>query len=105
MTLVFALFPVVKQVIIVDEDIDPEDSRMVAWAVATRFQGDRDLVVIPKGSGFIIDPSARRRDGALLTTKVGMDATIPAGDRSLYEKIDVGDPARKRAAKILSGLR
>ncbi len=104
LTLIFGLFPVIKQVVVVDEDIDPRNSRMVSWAVATRFQGDRDLVVIPKGSGFVIDPSAHRRDGGVLSTKVGLDATMPYEDRARFERIDVGDRARKQAADILSGL-
>ncbi|MFQ5912919.1 MAG: UbiD family decarboxylase [Nitrospinota bacterium] len=104
MTLAFGLFPIMKQLVVVDEDIDPRDPRMVSWAVATRFQGDRDLVVIPKGSGFIIDPSAHRRDGSVLSTKVGLDATMPFGDRDHYERIDVGDPARRRATEVLSRL-
>lgn len=101
--LLFGLFPAVKQAVVVDEDIDPGDSRMVSWAVATRFQGDRDLIVVPKGSGFAIDPSARRRDGAMLTTKVGLDATIPSADRARFERIDVGERARRKAAELLSG--
>src|SRR3989475_13041279 len=35
-----------KQVVIVDEDIDVFDDRDVEWAIATRFQADRGLVVL-----------------------------------------------------------
>lgn len=71
-----------KQVIVVDDDIDIFDDREVEWAVATRMQADR-IVAIPGAGGSSLDPSAH--GGA--TWKVIMDATIPKGaDRSLYEK-------------------
>ena len=37
----------VKHVIVVDEDVDIHNPAEVEWAVATRFQADRDLVVVP----------------------------------------------------------
>ncbi len=63
-----------KQVIIVDEDIDIYDDRDVEWAVATRFQADRDMVVIRGAKGSSIDPSAGET-----TAKMGLDATKPFG--------------------------
>lgn len=62
-----------KQVTIVDEDIDIFDDRDVEWAVATRFQADRGLVVLHGVRGSSIDPSSH--DG--FTSKVGIDATRP----------------------------
>ncbi|MGI0148853.1 MAG: UbiD family decarboxylase [Thermoplasmata archaeon] len=62
-----------KQVVIVDEDIDIFDDRDVEWAIATRFQADRGLVVLHDVRGSSIDPSAR--DG--FTSKMGIDATKP----------------------------
>src|SRR3989442_253199 len=64
-----------KQVVIVDEDIDIFDDRDVEWAIATRFQADRGLVVLHDVRGSSIDPSAR--DG--FTSKTGIDATKPLG--------------------------
>ena len=103
MALCFGLFSVLKQVVVVDEDVDPEDGRMVAWAVSSRFQADRDLVTIPKAAGFAIDPSAERRDGSLLTTKMGLDATVTHGKEAKFERIDVGEKAARKAAEILGG--
>ena len=40
-----------KRVVVVDEDVDPFDDHAVEWALATRFQGDRDLVVIEAPAG------------------------------------------------------
>jgi UbiD family decarboxylase len=71
-----------KQVTIVDEDIDIFDDREVEWAVATRFQADRGLVVLHDVRGSSIDPSAR--DG--FTSKVGIDATRPlGGDPTMFD--------------------
>ncbi len=69
----FTGHPSLKQVIIVDEDIDIFDDRMVEWAVATRFQGDR-MLRVEGAAGSSLDPS---RD--VTTWKVGIDATMPLG--------------------------
>ena len=66
-----------KLVVIVDEDIDVYDESDVLWALATRVQADRDLVVIERSLGAILDPSASV-DG--LTAKLGIDATKPFGE-------------------------
>ena len=72
-----------KQVTIVDEDIDVYDDRDVEWAVATRFQADRGLVVLHGVRGSSIDPSAN--DG--ITAKVGIDATRPWGAKpEMFDK-------------------
>jgi 2,5-furandicarboxylate decarboxylase 1 len=63
----------VKQVVVVDEDVDIHDSTEVEWAVATRFQADRDLVIVPESQGSKLDPSTRNGVGA----KMGLDATKP----------------------------
>ena len=62
-----------KQVIIVDDDVDVHDPEQVEWAVATRFQADRDLVVVGDALGSILDPSAEHG----ISAKMGMDATRP----------------------------
>ncbi|TLZ64302.1 MAG: UbiD family decarboxylase [Methanobacteriota archaeon] len=72
-----------KQVTIVDEDIDVFDDRDVEWAVATRFQADRGLVVLEGVRGSSIDPSAN--DG--ITAKLGIDATRPPGGKpEMFDK-------------------
>jgi UbiD family decarboxylase len=76
-----------KHVIIVDEDVDIYRAEAVEWAIATRFQGDKDLVIKPNEPGSSLDPSAKHEPGKkTLTTKVGIDATIPLEiDRRKYE--------------------
>jgi UbiD family decarboxylase len=65
-----------KHVFVVDDDIDIHDSEQIEWAMATRFQGDRDLVTRhEKGSS--LDPSSDLDTRE--TTKLGFDLTIPAG--------------------------
>ena len=61
----------IKQVIVVDEDVDIHDPVEVEWAVATRFQADRDLLVVTDSQGSKLDPSTRNGVGA----KMGLDAT------------------------------
>jgi 2,5-furandicarboxylate decarboxylase 1 len=63
----------VKQVTVVDEDVDIHDPAQVEWAVATRFQADQDLVIVPNSQGSKLDPSTRDGVGA----KMGLDATKP----------------------------
>ena len=64
-----------KHVLIVDEDIDPTNPMDVEWAFATRFQGDRGLVIKAGETGSSLDPSADPETRK--TTKVGFDATKP----------------------------
>lgn len=66
----------IKLVVIVDEDIDVFDESDVMWAVATRVQADKDLIVISDSMGAILDPSATPQG---LTAKMGIDATRPFG--------------------------
>ena len=67
-----------KHAFIVDAEIDPADPGQVEWAMATRFQGDRDLVVLPKQQGSSLDPSAE--PGSCETSKLGFDLTRPFGE-------------------------
>src|SRR5262249_57247794 len=50
-----------KLVVVVDEDIDVFDESEVLWAIATRMQADRDLVVISGSLGAMLDPCADER--------------------------------------------
>ena len=78
-----------KHVVVVDTDIDPYDMSQIEWAIATRFQADRDLVVLSDQPGSSLDPSATHRVGQKTrTAKMGLDATIPWGaDRSAFQKV------------------
>lgn len=62
-----------KHVIVVDEDVDIHNPREVEWAVATRAQADKDLVVVANSQGSKLDPSSRNG----VSAKMGIDATVP----------------------------
>ncbi len=77
----FTGHPSMKQVIIVDKDVDIFDDKAVEWAVATRFQASRGLLVVNNAAGSSLDPST---EGT--TSKIAIDATMPIGDAKLFEK-------------------
>ena len=66
-----------KHVIVVDEDVDIHNPTEVEWAVATRFQADRDLVVL----GVAVDRhqlhAVEQRGGDLLDDVGGGDEEHP----------------------------
>ncbi|MCB1422031.1 MAG: UbiD family decarboxylase [Nitratireductor sp.] len=63
----------IKHVMVVDEDVDIHDPAQVEWAVATRFQAHRDLVVVDNSLASKLDPSTDNGVGS----KLGFDATVP----------------------------
>ncbi len=69
----FAAHYDIKHAVVVDTDVDIYDPAEVEWAISTRFQADRDLVVISNSQGSKLDPSTDQGVGA----KMGLDATIP----------------------------
>jgi UbiD family decarboxylase len=72
-----------KHVVVVDEDVDPFDPAAVEWAIATRFQADRDLIVLEDQPSSSLDPSAKLVPGQKArSAKMGLDATIPWTDSS-----------------------
>jgi 4-hydroxy-3-polyprenylbenzoate decarboxylase/2,5-furandicarboxylate decarboxylase 1 len=63
-----------KIVVVVDDDIDVYDMARVWWAIVTRFQPDRDLLVVPQAAGGQLDPSA---PAPFTSSLLGIDATRP----------------------------
>ena len=77
--------PSMKQVVVVDKDIDISDPKRVEWALMTRWQPDKDTIILSGQRGSSLDPS-RTEDG--VTSKIGMDATLTPGmDRSPFESV------------------
>jgi UbiD family decarboxylases len=82
-----------KHVFVVDKDIDIYNPQEVEWAMATRFQADRGLIILEKEQGSSLDPSSEA--GTHLTSKVGFDLTKPlvtAGksfDKASFPDIDL----------------
>jgi UbiD family decarboxylase len=69
----FATHRSLKMVTIVDDDIDPNDAASIEYAMATRFQADRDLLILKNVRGSSLDPSSDQKK--LKTAKLGIDAT------------------------------
>ena len=89
-----------KLVIVVDDDIDVFDEAEVLWAIATRMQADRDLVVISGSLGAMLDPSADDRG---ITAKLGIDATRPFG-QSFAEKLVMSPEKMTWARELVERL-
>lgn len=69
----FAAHPSLKMAIVVDDDIDPTSPVSVEYAMSTRCQADKGLLIVTNAKGSSLDPSSDQEN--LLTTKVGIDAT------------------------------
>lgn len=78
-----ASHPSMKRVIVVDEDIDIYNDTDVEWAIATRFQADKDLLIVNNAAGSSLDPSVKG-DGT--TAKMGIDATMPLKNNEGYKR-------------------
>jgi UbiD family decarboxylase len=77
-----------KHVTIVDADVDIYDPIALEWALATRFQAHKDIVMLTDQPGSSLDPSGDHSGKKTKTTKVGLDATIPSDiDPSKYVKV------------------
>lgn len=97
----FAAHPSLKHAIVVDTDIDVYNLAEVEWAIATRFQANEDLIVIPYARGSTLDPSADQETG--ITTKLGIDATRPlTKQREKFEQAEI--PKNKRISKIINKM-
>ena len=91
-------FQEIKQVILVDKDVDIFDSQDILWAMTTRYQGDTSTIFIPGVRSHFLDPSQTpefspsiRAQG--LTCKTIFDCTVPFKlqgrfQRSPFEDVD-----------------
>ena len=67
-----------KHCVVVDDDINIYDPHDVEWAIATRFQADKNAVILSNQPGSSLDPSGDLTEGKKATTaKAGLDATAP----------------------------
>ncbi len=80
----------IKHVVATDDDIDVFDPTDVEWAIATRVQADRDVLIVSNARSKPLDPSLPPPTmGKIPTTaKMGIDATIPEDvPRNRYNRI------------------
>ena len=89
--LAFSAFPELKQVILVDEDVDIFDTNDVLWAMTTRMQADVDIVTIPGVRCHPLDPSndpacswSIRDHG--IACKTIYDATVPFNKKARFPR-------------------
>ncbi len=79
----FAAHHSLKHVVVVDDDIDVFNPLDVEYAIATRFQGDKDIVIISGARGSSLDPSSENG----VTAKVGIDATKLLSRKEDFERV------------------
>jgi len=89
-----------KLVIVVEDDIDPEDWRQVEWSLAARFRGHEDLVVVPGVKADRCDPVHED----LIVTKIGMIATTHPGDGSTDGRSEFARPPREILERVRGEL-
>ena len=94
---VWAAVNLIKQVIVVDDDIDPWNPQEVEWACATRTRPDRDHVVVPSVRA---DRSEPLEQGGTIT-KLGIDATRRDSDRRDWDRARPPAAALARAKDVL----
>lgn len=92
----FAAHPSLKHAVVVDGDIDATNMREVEWAIATRFKGDEDILLVPGVRVSSLDPTADQQTE--MGCKVGIDATRPLGkpkEKFMKAQLTVSDRVRK----------
>jgi 2,5-furandicarboxylate decarboxylase 1 len=95
-----------KHVVIVDDDIDVHNAMDVEWAIATRVQGDKDVIIIPGARAKPLDPSLAVTPPGVVPTgaKVGIDATIGEGiPLERFERIAYAYAATAKIADYATG--
>jgi 2,5-furandicarboxylate decarboxylase 1 len=96
----------IKHVVVVDDDIDVHDATDVEWAIATRVQGDKDVIIIPGARAKPLDPSLAVTPPGVVPTgaKVGIDATIGEGiPRERFERIAYAYADRAKIGDYVKG--
>jgi 2,5-furandicarboxylate decarboxylase 1 len=97
-----------KHVVIVDDDIDVNNPMDVEWAIATRVQGDRDVLIVTNARGKPLDPSLPPTPPGVVptTAKIGIDATIGEGiPKERYERIAYAYADTAKIADYAKGKR
>jgi len=107
MLAVFAALKDLDLAIAVDDDIDLRDPTDVEYALATRFEASRDLILIPGARGH----EYVRVSAAGVRTKMGLDATVPAGETERFRRapfaevnLDLSDTRESPGSSRLSWL-
>lgn len=97
---IWAAVNLIKQIVIVDDDIDPWNEAQVQWAIATRMKADRDLVVVPAVRADRSEPL--EAEGTV--AKLGIDATRRDGDRPSWDLAQPPAAALATARRLLATI-
>src|SRR4029079_2854118 len=89
----------VKNIFVVDSDIDIFSDDQMEWALATRFQPDRDFVVASAFRTIPLDPSLASHGS--LGAKAGFDLTMPIGNQKKLEA-EIPAPPHYQGARFAS---
>jgi len=94
--LALGIYSELKNVIVVDSDVDIFDTDDVLWAMQTRMQGDMDIINIPGVAGHVLDPSQQPEYNPALpamgtTCKTIFDATAPFHLKEHFERAHFRD--------------
>jgi 2,5-furandicarboxylate decarboxylase 1 len=95
-----------KHIVVVDDDIDIYNPVEVEWAIATRVQGDRDIMIVNNARAKPLDPSLPPTPPGVIptTAKVGIDATISEGiPKERFERITYAYAATAKIADYMGG--
>ncbi len=85
-----------KLVIAVENDVDPEDWKQVEWSLAARFRGHEDLIVLPGVKADRCDPVHEN----CLVTKIGMVAATRPGDGLPGTRSEFAQPPREILERV-----
>jgi UbiD family decarboxylase len=95
---VFGCLANIKHVFVVDPDVDIFSHEQMDWALATRFQADRDLLVAGGFRALPLDPSLA---GGRIGAKAGFDLTLPLGTAATVES-SIPEPPRYQGPRFAS---
>lgn len=90
--LAFSAFKELKTVILVDEDVDIFDMSDVMWTINTRFQANKDIMVLPGMRNHPLDPSERPEYDPTsirfrgMSSKLVLDGTVPFDMKEQFER-------------------
>jgi 2,5-furandicarboxylate decarboxylase 1 len=97
-----------KVIVVVDSDVDIFNADEMAWALGSRVQPDRDIIIKSDLPGLIIDPSTTGQEEIgehsmrqTKTAKVGIDATKPLAELKKYEKVDMPADIKQKVSQLL----
>ncbi|WP_410512206.1 UbiD family decarboxylase [Paenibacillus sp. BR2-3] len=94
---ILSSFRMIKQVVLVDEDVNLFSEEEVWWAMATRFQADVDIITLSNLPGFHLDPSqlpgmSPRITKPGMTSKVVFDCTVAYKHKNEFKRTSFYTP-------------